>query len=309
MNTIHRPDPEFVGNLERELRLTVRRQGRFANGLSAPVMVMRKLRWTTGLVALAAMCIGSAATFAVTHRLRAQTADLIIARAEAHLEFASARLELFGEELQETESRAAAGLIEPEHLDQMQLELAHVEAEAAARALDVQEARITGRDSDNSLSAPTWRGRDFVSERLELQRALLVARAAILDKRASKYASDSHQSSTIAREQEATRAALASMDGRLALRQDYLSGARTARQVELAQMRWSIEPQREMSTRRVNELQQQLDRMRALVEAGLASRAEARAVEMAFRAAVLQLDLAELEMQILERKLTDPSDQ
>ena len=300
MNTIHRPDPEFVGNLERELRLTVRRQGRFANGLSAPVMVMRKLRWTTGLVALAAMCIGSAATFAVTHRLRAQTADLIIARAEAHLEFASARLELFGEELQETESRAAAGLIEPEHLDQMQLELAHVEAEAAARALDVQEARI---------SAPTWRGRDFVSVRLELQRALLVARAAILDKRASKYASDSHQSSTIAREQEATRAALASMDGRLVLRQDYLSGARTARQVELAQMRWSIEPQREMSTRRVNELQQQLDRMRALVEAGLASRAEARAVEMAFRAAVLQLDLAELEMQILERKLTDPSDQ
>jgi len=309
MNAIHRPDAEFVGNLERELRLTIRRQGRFGKGPSAPVMVMRRLRWTTGLVALAAMCIGSAATFAVTHRLRAQTADLIIARAEAHLEFASARLELFLEELQETESRAAAGIIEPEQLDQMQLELAHVEAEAAARTLDVEEARITGRDPDNSLSAPLLRGRDFVSERLELQRTLVAARAAMLDKQASKYESDWQQSAAIAREQEATRAALASMDGRLVLRQDYLSGARTARQVELAQMRWSIEPQREMSTRRVNELQQQLDRMRALVEAGLASRAEARAVEMAFRAAVLQLDLAELEMQILERKLTDPGDQ
>lgn len=303
MNTIHRPDPEFVGNLERELRLTIRRQGRFNNGPSARAMVIRKFRWTTSLVALAAMCIGSAATFAVTHRLRAQTADLIIARSEAHLEFANARLELFIEELQETESRAAAGLIAPEQLDDMRLELSHVKADAAARALDVEETRITGRDPDNSLSAPTLRGRDFVTERLELERAVRLERVSWVDKHASTPGPNLDQASAVARQQEAVRAAVSIVDQRLALRQDYLSGARTARQVELADMQFSVGSQREMAKRRVTELQQELDRVNALVEKGMATRSEARPVEMAFRAAVLQLKLAELEMQILEEKV------
>ena len=46
-----------------------------------------------------------------------------------------------------------------------------------------------------------------------------------------------------------------------------------------------------------------------LVEEGMATRSEARPVEMEFRAAVLQVDLAELEMQIIESKLADPSAQ
>lgn len=96
---------------------------------------------------------------------------------------------------------------------------------------------------------------------------------------------------------------------RLALRQDYLSGARTARQVELADMKFSVESQREMAGRRVNELQPQLDRIHALVEEGMASRKEAQPVEIEFRAAVLQRDLAELEMRILDSKLADQSDQ
>ena len=309
MNTIHRPDPEFVGNLERELRSTLRRQGRFDNRRSSGVTMIRKLRWTTGVVALAAMCVGSAATFAVTQRLRAQTADLMIARSEAQLEFANARLELFLEELRETESRTAAGLIEPEQLDDMRLELSHVKADAAARALDVEETRITGRDPDNSLSAPTLRGRDFVTERLELERAVRLERVSWVDKHASTPGLDLDQASAVAREQEAVRAAMSIVDQRLALRQDYLSGARTARQVELADMQFSVGSRRETARRRVTELQHELDRVNILVKEGMATRSEARPVEMAYRAAVLQLELAELEMQILETKLADPSDQ
>jgi hypothetical protein len=309
MNTIHQADPEFIGNLERELRSTMRRQEQFRNGRSPRANVLRQLRWTTILVAVAAMCIGSAATYAVANRFRAQTAELIIARAEAQLEFANARRELFLEEMHETEARAAEGLIEPEQLDQMQLELTHVETEAAARALDVEEARITGRDPDNSLSAPLLRGRDFVTERLELQRDVLVARAEVVGRQAAKYASDPHQSAEIAQEQDRIQAMLTSLDARLALRQEYLAGTRTAREIELAQMQSSVEPQRQIAARRVEEAQRQLDRIHQLVEAGLATRSEERAVEMEFRAAKLQRDLAELELQILEQKLADPSEQ
>ena len=249
MNTLHQPDHEFVGNLEHELRSTIRRQEQFRNGRSARTIAVRQLRWTTSVIALAAMCLGSAATYAVTSRFRAQTAELIIARAEAQLEFANARRELFLEEFHETEARAAEGLIEPEQLDQMQLELTHVETEAAARALDVEEARITGRDPDNSLSAPLLRGHDFVTERLELQRVVLVARADVVDRLAAKYASDPHQMAAIAHEQDAIREMLASLDARLALRQEYLAGKRTAREVELAQMQSSVEPQRRIAAR------------------------------------------------------------
>jgi len=308
MTTIHRPDPEFVGNLERELRSTIRRQGQFDYGSSARAGGVRKFWWTTALVALSALCLGSAATLAVTNRLRAQTADLIIARSHAHLEFAEARLKLVREEFQETESRAAAGVLTSEEVDSMRQELLQVEADAAARALDVEEARITGCDPDNALSAPIVRGRDFVTERLELEQTLHLEKVTWIDKQLSRPGLDSDESSMAAQAQDAARAALATVEQRLALRQDYLSGVRTARQLELAEMRASVEPQRELATRRVQELQRQLDRFHALFEADLVSRSEVRSMEMQFRAAVWHRDLAGLEMQILERKLAVPSD-
>jgi hypothetical protein len=267
-----------------------------------------KSRWITGLVALVAMGIGSAATFAVTHRLRSQTADLIIARSEARLEFAKARLAFFLEEFREAESRASAGLISSGELEDVRLELVQLETDAAVRALDVEEARITGRDPDNALSAPVLRGRDYVTERLELERKLLLARAARIEQRASRHGTDQVESAAWAREQAAARFALSVVERRLALRQEFLSGTRTARQVELEDMRFSAEAQRELAMVRVNELQRQVDRNRTLVEAGLASRSEVRATEVAFRAALLEVELAELELQILESKLAEMDD-
>jgi hypothetical protein len=308
MNTSHRPDPAFVSSLEGELRSTIRRQGRFNHEPAARIVGFGKLRWTTVLVALAAMCLGSAGTFAVAQRLRAETADLIIAKSEVQLEFANARLEMFLEELRERESRAAAGVLTPREVDSMRLELAHVETDAAVRALDVEEARITGRDPDNSLSAPILRGRDFVTERLELQEALNLQRISWIDKQASRPGLTPDESSLMIREQEDARAALSIVQQRLALRQEYLSGGRTPRQVELADMRFSVERQREMAARRMEESQRQWDRASALVEAGLASRSEVRAVEMELGTARLQLDLVELEIRILQAKLADPLD-
>jgi len=309
MNTTHRPDPEFVGNLERELRSTIRRQERFHNGPSPRATTGRRHRWTTALVALAAMCIGSAATSAVTYRLRLQTADLIIAKSQAHLEFANARLEFFHEKIQRTEALAAEGVISTGEVESMRLEFAQVEAEAAARALDVEETQINGRDPDDSLSAPTVRGRDFVTERLELRRGVLLQRVELIEERASTPEHYPGESSVIAQELEAARAALSEIEDNIALRQEYLSGSRTTREVELARLRSSIGPQREMATQRVNELQKQLDRYNALAENGLVTQSEVRTVEMELRAAVLQRDLADIEMQILENKLADTSGQ
>ncbi|MGD2111043.1 MAG: hypothetical protein PVI86_16830 [Phycisphaerae bacterium] len=309
MNTIHDPGPKFVDNLEQALRSTIRRQGRFGKRVSARGVVAGRPRWTTGVVAVAALFVGSAGTLAVTQRLRSQTADLIIARADAHQAFADARLDLFREQFQETESRGAAGALTQSEVDSMRLELVQVEAEAAARTLDVEESRMTGVDPDNSLSAPILRGRDFVTERLELERGVLLQRVALLEKQASRAGLTATESGGMRQELGAARAALSIVEERLALRGDYLSGVHTARQVELADIRFSVRRQREIAAGRVAELQPKLDRMHALVEGGMASRSEARGLEMEFRAAQLQVDLAELEIQILESKLGDSSGQ
>ncbi len=306
MTLHHQPDPEFVGHLERELQSTIRRQCQFENGRPERMNGGRRLRWTTVFVALAAMGIGSAATFAVTQRLAARTAHLIIARSEAILEFANARKEMFLEELREREGLVADGMLTSQEVDAMRLEHAQVKADASARALDVEESRITGRDPDNSLSAPLFGGRDFVTERLELERAVLAQRAAMVEKLASRPGLFQQEVSAMAMEQEAVRAAVAVVDERIALRQDYIDGTRTARQIELADLQFSVGRQRETAELRVAEVQKHLDRMRTLVEGGLASRSEARQVEIEYRAVVLQRDLAVLEMQILEEKLAGP---
>ena len=309
MNSIHRPDPEFVDNLERELRSTIRRQGRFDNRPPARTSMVSKLRGTTALVALAAMCIGSAGTLAVTQQLHGQAADLLIAKSEAQLEFANARREVFLEKLHETESRATAGVLTLREVDSMRLEYAQVETDAEARACDVAEARITGREPDNSLSAPIVRGRDFVTERLVLQQDLLFKTVSMIDGQMSSRKLNPNEPAATVREPEAARKALSAVEDRLALRRDYLSGARTARQVELADMQSSVQSQQELAISRVHELQPKLDRIHTLVEEGMATRSEARPVEMEFRAARLALELAELDMQILESKLADRAGQ
>ena len=110
MTGTYTPDPEFVNHLEWELESVMRRRVPvngtssatwFARSLRGGRTGMRQARRTTALVALVAMCLGGAVTFAVTQRLPAPMADLIIAKMEAQLEFADARRGLIREELLE----------------------------------------------------------------------------------------------------------------------------------------------------------------------------------------------------------------
>jgi len=305
MNMNQSPDPEFVGNLERELRSTLRRQSRFDDGKAARRGADRGLYWKTGVFALVAMCLGSAGTFAVTSRMRARTAELIVARAEAQSEFAEALLGLYSEDVQEAEARFAAGVVTVDEVESIRLERSHLESNAARLALDVEETRISGREPDNALSAPVLRSRDFVSERMELQRGMIQAQLSFMENQASARGADSNDATSLTLQCESARTALSVIERRLALRREFVAGERTAREVVFAEMKVSSEPQQALAVKQAEELEGHLKRMQALFDQGMVTRSEVRDAEVAYRGAQLQVKLAELEMQIIEARLNE----
>ena len=131
----------------------------------------------------------------------------------------------------------------------------------ATRQLDLEETQITGREPDNALAAPTCRGRDFVTERLDLELSRHLGRVPLLEKQAARPGLTEQERLAINQELDAVHAAVRRIDDRLALRQDYLSGARTARQVELADMQASVQAQRDMAVKRLKVVEKEFDRV------------------------------------------------
>ena len=169
MNADHTPDPEFVNQLEWELKSTMRRQGTL-NGMSGAARRLRP-RWaTTAALVVVSMFIGGAGTHAVTRGIDGQAAELYIARGEALLEIARTRLEYVAQELARTQALAEQNSVTDRELGGVEAHYLHVESEFTVRELELAETLITGKQPNDALSAPLVDGRDFVTERMAARR-------------------------------------------------------------------------------------------------------------------------------------------
>jgi len=195
MTSRHDPDPKFLDSLEWELSSALRRQSTLqtATGITPG---------NTGRMLLAAMLLmafsvslGAAGAWAIGRAIDAPKQAAVIQRQALMLELARSRHDAYvraAEELRGTAGSADAetGSVDdapdadgPSESDREALLIAEERIAAAAEQiellhLDYEEARLTGRAPDDSITAMKVRGRDFVAERLAVRRRALEDRLA-----------------------------------------------------------------------------------------------------------------------------------
>jgi hypothetical protein len=217
--------PQFRAHLECEITRAIRREARFGSRLST---VSRRLRSVA--VVVACLAIGFAANLAHAQVQVTSRRDSLLASAQADLQLLQMRLDLAQREAEAARKKAAAGVVMPSDVEQAEAAAQSLEARVKAEELNIAEIRATKLPPRDELNAPLVDGRDFVSQRLQVnlmtvQQQLQAAENAMADVQrkariglASQVAQD-EQRVKVAQAQ----AAMADAARQLALRKQFLA--------------------------------------------------------------------------------------
>jgi hypothetical protein len=297
------PDPEFAAHLEWQIRTAARRENRFAR--PAAPNGWRVLRAAATI--LLALGLGASGVLAMQRVQQSREAALRSESFVVRRQLAAAKVADAEARTQELRNLVAAGQVSTEEQAEFDAELARLRREMAIIDLQLQEVELTGKEPEDRLSAPLVDGRDFVSERLELEREALedqrAAASARRDHMAKLYErglapSSEMEAANAPVEQLATRIGV--LEQRLALRQSFLSGGRTAAQVERQAQRDEAQADLTRAEKEVATANAVLKRVRELSAAGAVSSGDLRAAELSVAQAERAARLARLQLELLE---------
>ncbi|MGB0716619.1 MAG: hypothetical protein ACPGXK_12110 [Phycisphaerae bacterium] len=305
----HTPDPEFLNRLEWNVTSALRRQETFEMPTAKNPMTRYRVITTVALV-LVSTFIGGAGTYAALRKIDKEAAALHIARAEAQLAIATTKLNPLVAEYATMKDRVSQGMA-PEHgLKELQIAIQQATSNVDQRELELIETRLTGLEPNNNLSAPLVAGRDFVTERLNAQRETRRLRVEVSEteiRRLQGLMDDGLISESQLRSSKTALIIAAEeldqLQDRISLRASFASASLTAPEVELMDMRLTAQVSRSRALHQVTELTVQRERLTELVERGLASSSQLRDADAALLEASAEIEIADLELRILEQEI------
>ena len=306
MSSRFEPDAKFVDRLEWQLASEFRRREHLkpAPGRIAVPRSVAALSLAAGLLLL-----GVAATKAADLIKDSWRKKIEVARLETEVTIKKASMEFLQLRAKQAEEKFSMGLIDEDGVRGYKLVAGTAAFGLEMSLLDLEEAKASGEAPRNELYAPLVGGRDFVSERLEIEKKALEAdidlkRAQIerqLKARVDlglipKNALDVFQAALAGQE-----AAIGDIENRLALRQRFLAGKISAGDMEI-QTRLSV-AQKELREAQssIEMIRPRLDDLRAKAAVGLVTTDEVQGAELGLSAAQAKADLALQEIEILKR--------
>ncbi len=315
MNANQDADPDFVKALEWQLRSSLRRNEAVAETSRGLHLTWSKVVASVALVT-GSMVLGAAGTFAVTHEDDRAARELLIAKIQAQLEIAEMLHAHHAQALAEKQPLVEKGYIPESEINRLELPLVSSESEIQRRRLDLEEVSITGREPNNALSAPLVDGRDFVTARLKVEERPIERQVAIAARELDRFHKLVEVAAVLGYEVDAAKARLqqitVGLDGlrrRQALRARFLASELTAKEVELYALLEQARTAREAAARQLPVMAGQLERLRRLFQKDVVGSAEVSEMEIALRSLQAQIRLADLELAILEEKLSEAKEQ
>ncbi len=315
MNTNQDADPDFVDALEYQLRSSLRRREASAEPPYRFRLTLSKVIFSVALV-VGSMFLGAAGTYAVTHEDDSAARELLIAKNQTHLEIAMMLLAHHAQALEESRPMAEKGYVAEGEISHLELRVIASESEMQRRRLDLEEVTITGREPNEALSAPLVEGRDFVTERLKLEERPIERRLANEAKALDRLRQLADAAYVPSYEVDAAEAqfqqmaiGLEELRRRQSLRARFLAGELTAKEVELHALQEQARTSRAAAVRQLPVMAQQLEQVRLRSAEGLVGRSEVSEMKIALRALQAQIRLAELELQIIQRRLSGTNDE
>jgi hypothetical protein len=301
----HEPDKQFVENLEWQIGAEARRRNR---SVTAPRPLWRLAR--VAAMVVVSMAIGAAAMAASYQIEESWRKELLVSQLEARANLTEQRLAMFAEEMERVQRQFEAGAVGENTLLQTQMQLDQMRIAAESLQLDLEEVMASGREPSNELSAPLVGGRDFVSERINLQIEMidqqLELAAEELNRAGERFEAGVESrgnldSMTVAvREIRAHRSHL---EGKLVMREGILAGRISPVEAELITLRDDAEKRAETLKMHLAASATEVEDMRTRVAAGLVDETTFRVVELQLSEMEAQIELAEREQEIVEREL------
>ncbi|MEZ6017683.1 MAG: hypothetical protein R3F49_21420 [Planctomycetota bacterium] len=315
MTEPHEPTPEFLAHLARETRYALRAGSAPHRPALRRGGAFERLR--VALVAALSLGAGAGLVVASERAQDARRTELALAANQVRVDAAARRAEALRASASEARSRHAAGISPTDVVDEADLRvadavrrLAHAELEREALRLGGPALRWATTEDGQSevacdLDAPRVGVRDFVSEHLLVDRAALLierdTRAAQRQRSQLRFESGFTSSAELESADATVKtleARLAGLDGRIALRADFLLGRVTGDTLVRAELRLAAESRRAAAALRVESLRRSLARAERLTEAGLAPAPLQLQLELSDAEAAVAL--AALELEALE---------
>ena len=305
MNEHYEPDSRFLERLEWQLSSEFRRADRLKSSQER-IAVPRRIAILSLMAGV--LMTGVAAMKAADYIKDSRQKKLEMARVEAKVRIKEAHLESTKELESQAKTRFSNGLIGEEEYMVMKHAAARAELDLKRSRLNEAEVKISGETPRNELSAPLVGGRDFVSERLriemrgiELDHELLGRRQERFRELVEKGLVQEVELDQIQAEMDARKVAIEKTRERLVLRKRFLARKITAQEVEVQDRKAAVEKNLKLAQSKVAALKEKMKRLQMLESQGLISSAEGRELQVSLTEAESELELAALEMEVLEK--------
>ena len=276
MDQMHEPSPEFTRYLEWQTRTEVRRRARFGVDERASRGGLR----VAGLAAVVclSLMIGGCAVFTVERVQDERAVQGLIESNRVEAEFAQRALEFAQSALDRATQRYETGVANDGAVLEARQRVEQLQRDLDQLVLEGEELAARKRPVEERITASAVGSRDFVAERLELERVYLAAERARRDEllqRARVMVDMGLQpSGTVQRAQlEAFEAAseLEQLDRRLQLRHDYLAGEIDAVECERTDRALDAEYRRDRAEQALIAARAELERAQLMARKGMIS--------------------------------------
>lgn len=299
------PDPQFVDRLEWQLASEFRRRDRLkpAPGRIAVPRSVFALSLAVGVLLMAVAATKAADLIKDSWRKKIE-----VARLETEVKIKTAFLELKKERADEAEKKSTLGLISEDETLTAKLGADRAAADLEKSVLDLEEVNASGETPRDELYAPLAGGRDFVSERLQVEKKVLqldldlrrarterTLRQRIAVGVVPQSALDDFLASLAGQE-----AAIADIENRLGLRRRFLAGEISAGELEIQARMSAAEKDLKEARSSIERMQARLADLRAKEAAGLVTSDEVRGAQLGLDFAQAKADLALQEIEILK---------
>jgi Outer membrane efflux protein len=311
MQDPHTPRDGFADRLEWQISSELRRRHRTGPATWLPASPLKAAAAIAFLV-IVSMAAGGAAVAAAVQAQNKERRDLVVSGYEQRVQLAQLRVSEAMREADRVDRQVAVGLERPDRLQHSRLKLAEAQALLKTSELELQEARATGREPLDQISAPLVAGRDFVTERL--QASLLAPELGLANSRVVAQAMRRRMDVGLATvtdmaEAEARvlelEAAVASIRRKLEIRRQFVGGQIPAPQADLrvieseAEQRVkALEPRIALARRHVTEAERRF-------QVGVATHVDL--AEAKLRLLTLETDLAkaQLDLALIRKKIEE----
>jgi outer membrane protein TolC len=305
MSSRFEPDAKFVDRLEWQLASEFRRRATLkpAPGRIAVPRSMAALGLAAGV-----LLMGVAATKAADLIKDSWRKKIEVARLETEVRIKTAFLELKKDRAAQAENRFSLGLVGEDEILAAKRGAERATADLEKSALELDEVKTSGQAPRDEIYAPLAGGRDFVGERLEIEKRVLqldldlnrTRTERALRRRVELGVVPKSALSDFTASLAGQEAAIADIENRLALRRRFLSSEISAGELEI-QVRLSA-AQRELREAQssIETIRPRLEEARAQAAAGLITVDEVKGMELGLSAAQAQADLALQAIEILK---------